>query len=257
MTFHLCTSDAKNRLALDLLVPRMHANVAVSHELLNCLNSEAGFDTSERFHVVHNGVDQRRLKPTGIDLRKELELPGSTFLVGMVGNFYPDRRKDQLTICQALPEFFAAVPHAHVLFAGGDFPPATEMQKCTALCHELNVADRVHFLGKRTDIPDVLHSLDIYVQSSVNEALPIAVVEALLAGLPVIVSDIGSLLEATGEFAVTFRTSDPRDLASKLIGLASDHRRRTELAQKGKDFALQQFTIEKHISRLIELYNTV
>src|SRR6185503_12439369 len=62
MTFHLCTSDAKNRVALNLLVPRMDANVAVSNELLDCLSHEAKFNTDRKFHVVHNGVDQRRLE---------------------------------------------------------------------------------------------------------------------------------------------------------------------------------------------------
>src|SRR5687767_8275495 len=83
MTFHLCTSDAKNRVALNLLVPRMDANVAVSQELLECLGHEAGFNTSDRFHVVHNGVDARRLEPTGKNLRAELELDDGSVLLGM------------------------------------------------------------------------------------------------------------------------------------------------------------------------------
>src|SRR5438046_4020743 len=107
MTLHLSTSDARYKVTLNLLAPRMDANVAVSHELLKCLEHEAGFNTSERFHVVHNGVDARRLEPTGANLRAELGLNDGVLLLGMIGNFYPDARKDQLTVCRALPRVFA------------------------------------------------------------------------------------------------------------------------------------------------------
>ncbi|MGI9067503.1 MAG: glycosyltransferase family 4 protein [Pyrinomonadaceae bacterium] len=260
MTFHLCTSDAKNKVALNLLAPRMDANVAVSRELLKCLEHEAGFNTGDRFHVVHNGVDHRRLEPTGANLRAELGLNDGALVLGMIGNFYPDGRKDQVTICRALPRVFAEVPAAHFLFIGGSFPAASQLlQECVALCRELGISERVHFLGKRSDIPDLLSSLDVYVQSSVNESLGIAVIEAMLTGLPVVVSDIGALLEVTGEgeYAVTFRTGDAAELADKLIELCHDEHRRGELAGMGKAWATSHFSIEAHIASLITLYNQI
>ncbi|HZG52641.1 MAG TPA: glycosyltransferase family 4 protein, partial [Pyrinomonadaceae bacterium] len=77
LSFHLCAADAKNRLALKFLAPRMDANVAVSRELLACLDSEGGFATKKNFHVVYNGVDAARLQATtgASDLRAELKLP--------------------------------------------------------------------------------------------------------------------------------------------------------------------------------------
>jgi len=259
MTFHLCTADAKNRVALQLLTPRVDANIAVSHQLNECLKNEAGFDTSKRFHVIYNGVDKRRLESSGNHLREELQLPADSVLAAMVGNFYPDRRKDQPTICRSLPHFFRDVPNAHFIFIGDDVGSATEMQKCIDLCRELNVSERVHFLGKRSDIPDILQSLDIYVHSSLNESHPLAVLEAMLLGLPVVVSDIGALLEVTGhgECAVTFKTGDEADLSSKLIGLVHDNDRRNDLAERGKEFAQRHFTIERHISQLLRLYKEI
>ena len=260
MTFHLCTSDSRNKIALNFLVPRMHANVAVSDELLKCLKEEAGFNTADGFHVIHNGVDHRRLQSIGGSLRTELGLADASLLLGMIGNFYPDGRKDQLTICRALPGFFAQVADAHFVFAGGSFPAAPELlEECITLCRELHIADRVHFLGKRSDIPNLLHSLDIYVHSSVNESLGIAVVEAMLAGLPVVVSDIGALREVTGNgrFGATFRTSNHADLAAKLTELSEDPVRRRALADSGKTWAARQFSIETHITNLLELYNNI
>lgn len=260
MTFHLCTSDGKNKVALNLLAPRMDANVAVSRELLKCLEHEAGFKTSERFHVVHNGVDARRLEPTGEKLRVELGLNDGALVLGMIGNFYPDARKDQLTVCRALPRVFAEVPAAHFLFIGGSFADAPQpLAECVEMCRELGVSERVHFLGKRSDIPDLLIAMDIYVQSSINESLGIAVVEAMLSGLPVVVSDIGALLEVTGEgkYAATFRTGDAADLAGKLIELCRSENRRRDLGRQGKGWATSHFSIETHIANLIKLYNQI
>lgn len=256
MTFHLCTADTKNKIALSLLVPRMQANVAVSRELLKCLDQDAGFDTNERFYVIHNGIDIRRLEPSGASLRSELGLADNVLLLGMIGNFYPDGRKDQLTLCRALPQLLAKVPNAHVIFVGGSFPGSQQMEECITLCRELAVSDRVHFLGKRADIPDVLSALNIYVHSSLNESLGIAVIEAMLLGLPVVVSDIGALLEVTGngEHAATFRTGDPEDLTLKLLELCQDTNRRLALAENGKRWAQREFSIQGHINNLLQLY---
>ncbi|HEX9918334.1 MAG TPA: glycosyltransferase family 4 protein, partial [Pyrinomonadaceae bacterium] len=86
LSFHLCAADAKNRLALKFLAPRMDANIAVSRELLACLGAEGGFATAKNFHVVYNGVDAARLQTTtGTSdlLRAELKLAAGDLLLGM------------------------------------------------------------------------------------------------------------------------------------------------------------------------------
>jgi glycosyltransferase involved in cell wall biosynthesis len=200
LSFHLCTADAKNRVALKFLAPRMDANVAVSRELLSCLEREGKFATGKNFHVVYNGVDAARLGATaGVgDLRAELRLAEGDLLFGMVGNFYADRRKDQLTVCRALPEVFARVPQAQFAFAGGYEESASRIyQECVEFCREQGIAGRVHFLGRRADVAGVLGALDIFVFSSRMDSFGVAVVEAMLAGVPAVVSDIGALLEVT------------------------------------------------------------
>ncbi len=258
MSFHLCTADTKNRVALKFLVPRMNANVAVSSDLLKCLN-QAGLKTAE-FHVIHNGVDVKRLTPSGFDLRAELGLGPNNLIFGMVGNFYADGRKDQRTICRALPRLFAQAPNAHFVFVGGSFSDAPEIfEECVNLCRQQKLSDRVHFLGLRSDVADILHSLDLYVHSSVNESQGIAVVEAMLVGLPVIVSDIGALLEVTdnGECAAVFRTGDAEELAAELVELAQNQQHRARLGTKGKAWATRRFSIEIHIGNLLNLYDAI
>jgi glycosyltransferase involved in cell wall biosynthesis len=259
MTFHLCTADTKNRVALRFVTPRLHAGVAVSNSLLKCLG-DAGLDTDDKFHVIPNGVDVARLGQADRSLRSELGLSESEPLLGMIGNFYADGRKDQRTICLALPKFFQSVSNAHFVFAGGAFKDSTGLlEECLNICRQHNIQGRVHFLGKRSDIANILHSLDVYVHSSVNESQGIAVVEAMLAGLPVIVSDIGALMEVTnnGDCALVFRTGDAEHLADQLLKLAQDKALQASLAGKGKTYATHCFSIDAHIKNLLTLYQNI
>ncbi|MDX6272038.1 MAG: hypothetical protein QOD28_3261 [Acidobacteriota bacterium] len=262
LSFHLCGADTKNRLALKFLAPRMDANVAVSRELLACLGTEGGFATTENFHVIYNGVDAARLRQAtaGGDLRAELSLPPGDLLLGMVGNFYADARKDQLTVCRALPAVFRQVPHAHFVFAGGHDDGATRIyQECVAYCREQGIAGRVHFLGQRADVADVLRALDLFVFSSRKDSFGVAVVEAMLAGVPAIVSNIGALLEVSngGEYAAVFRTGDADDLARCLIELLTDGARRVRLADEAGRWAAREFGIETHVANLLKLYKSL
>jgi glycosyltransferase involved in cell wall biosynthesis len=263
LSFHLCTADAKNRLVLKRLAPRMDANVAVSRELLACLETEGNFQTAKNFHVVYNGVDASRLQATatgGEDLRVELNLTERALLFGMVGNFYADGRKDQLTVCRALPEVFRQVPEAHFVFVGGyaaDAPAA--YQDCVDYCREQGIEGRVHFPGQRADVANVLRALDIFVFSSRKDSFGVAVVEAMMAGVPAVVSNIGALLEVTkgGEYASIFQMGDAGDLAGKLIALARDRARRVELGDGARRFAAKEFGIETHIANLLKLYKSL
>ena len=263
LSFHLCAADAKNRLALKFLAPRMDANVAVSRELLACLDSEGGFATKKNFHVVYNGVDAARLQATtgASDLRAELKLPEGDLLLGMVGNFYADARKDQLTVCRALANVFRRVPNAHFAFAGGHAGDgaARIYQECVDYCREQGIAERVHFLGKRADVAGILRSLDLFVFSSRRDSFGVAVVEAMLAGVPAVVSDIGALLEVTngGEHASVFRTGDADDLARRLVELVADRARRVRLADAARAWAVREFGIETHIANLLKLYKSL
>ena len=263
LTLHGYIDNPKNRLALKYLLPRMDANVAVSRELLACLGTEGGFATAKNFRVVYNGVDAARLQATeGASdlLRSELKLREGDLLLGMVGNFYADARKDQLTVCRALPSVFRRVPRAHFAFAGGwAGDGATRIyQECVDYCREQGIADRVHFLGQRADVPDVLGALDIFVFSSRKDSFGVAVVEAMLVGVPSVVSDIGALLEVTngGEYAAVFRTGDADDLARRLLELAEDRARRERLAEAARRSAAARFGIEAHLANLLKLYKS-
>jgi glycosyltransferase involved in cell wall biosynthesis len=260
LSFQGFIQDTKNRLASKFLIPRMDANIVVSRGLQKWLSETSGLDTSKNFTVIYNGADPERVKPTGKSLKAELGLGEDTPLMGMIGSFYKDPRKDQFTLCRALPEVFAQVEKAHCIFAGRIEPGAEEKyEQCVKFCAENGIADRVHFLGMRSDVPDILAAMDVFVFSSLHEGLPVAVSEAMLAGVPMIVSDIEPLLEATanGEFAEVFPVKNVDVLTEKILKLLGNEGLRTELAKRALEHARENFSIQAHMRELKKLYSSI
>ena len=259
LTVHGVYAGTKNDLALRFVLPRMHARVLLGEDLAAWLAGAQGIEVSPDFIVINNGVDPKRLLSTGRKLRTELGLADDATLLGMVANFYADRRKDQLTVCKALPQLFERDPSARFVFIGNTTDAPRQFDDCVNLCRQQDIFDRVHFLGKRSDIPDVLDSLDLFVLSSRWEGSPISVIEAMMLGVPTVLSDIAPLREVSGDgaFAVLFQTGDADDLASKVIRLAHDREYRARLASSAKQWALSRFSIETHIANLLKLYRSL
>lgn len=256
LSFHGFVADKKNRQILKFLIPRAAKNVVVSRELLSWLASEH-FDVSRNFTVLYNGVDERRLVPANENLRRNLKIPDDAIVIGMVGNFYVQPRKDQMTLCRALPEFFKNFPNAHCLFVGGfENGAETKFAEAVKFCKQNDILDKTHFLGMRRDVPDILASLDVFVLSTLHEGLPIAVIEAMLARVPCVLSDIAPNLEISknGEFAEIFPTQNFNDLGKKLSSLAAHEKRRKNLSRIAYNYAKKEFSIETHIANLKRLY---
>ncbi len=252
--------DRKNRHTAKFLIPQMHANIVVSRGLRTWLEETDKLDVRRNFHVVYNGADRNRIVSNHKILREELNLNDDDSLFGMVANFYRDARKDQMTICRALPKVFSEIKNSHCVFVGKTEPGAEEkFAACVRFCEENKVADRVHFLGGRSDMPDVLASLDLFVFSSLQEGLPVAACEAMLARVPMIVSDIEPLLEASGDgkYAEVFQTQNAAELADKILKLLKDEKLRMDLASRAFDFATENFSIEAHLKNLKNLYQSL
>lgn len=257
LSFHGFITDNKNRRTAQMLIPQMSKNIVVSRALQNWLSEVDKLETDGNFQVLYNGVDEQRLQPTGKSLKQELNLSENVLLLGMVGNFYSDPRKDQQTICRALPKVFSIVKNAHFVFAGKIEPGAEEkFDACVEFCRENNIANRVHFLGARTDVPDILNALDLFIFSSLHEGLPIAVNEAMLARVPMIVSDIDPLLEASenGKYAEVFHTRDALELSDKILNLLKDNNLHEKLKKSAYEFASTNFSIAAHLENLKILY---
>lgn len=260
LSFQGFFSGKKNRLTARLLASRMDANISVSRSLFGWLREKIRVDTSKNFYLIYNGADKKRLESSGKSLKEELNLDENTRLIGMIANFMPQPTKDHLTVCRALPEVFAEAEDAHFVFVGRVTPGAEEkFESCARLCQENGIAERVHFLGAREDVADILAQLDLFVLSSLSEGLPLAAAEAMLAGVPLIVSDIEPLLEiaGNGKYAETFPAGDAEILSGKILKLLENESLRKDLAKEALAFAEENFSIEAHLKNLKMLYENL
>lgn len=203
--------------------------------------------------VVYNGIDFSKLDMTS---NVSLDSPLSSLNTAapklcIVGNFNSVR--SQMVVCQALAQ--VQLPYEFYFIGGQIADEAWRYDDCVRYCEEHHL-DKVHFLGKRGDVPMLLKQMDGFVYSSANDTFGIAVVEAMAAGLPVVVNDHPVMQEVTnnGKWATLFKSDDIDACSLAIEGLLSHLAERKATA---KDIAQQvraTYSIEKHIERLYEIY---
>lgn len=161
-------------------------------------------------------------------------------------------RIDKLKGHKYLIEAAPMVPDTFFLLAG-DGPEREEMEKTA---RDLKVADRVLFLGQRNDIPELLNACDFFVLPSLLEGLPLSVLEAMSASKPVLATDIDGINEIIidGENGLLVPPSDPKALAEKIKLLLSDKSLAARLAVSGKETIIKNFTLEKMVKGLTDIY---
>ncbi len=146
--------------------------------------------------------------------RDDLGLPEDAFLIASVGRLAPIKRHDRLFRALARRVVEEGLDW-HVVVAGGG-----ELEdELRRLADELGVSRRVHWLGWRDDLPHVLSACDVLALTSADEGTPVAVIEALALGLPVVAADVGGLKEMVAGQAGA-RLFQPESQAALEVALA-------------------------------------
>lgn len=157
---------------------RVAAIVAVSDEVGEVVDSYLG--GAQRVTVIHNGVDTARFTDAAASptLRDELRLQPDDRLMLMVGTF--KEQKGHRHLIDAVARLHAGTRRLTVALVG-DGPLRDSIAR---LVEEMNMTERVRFLGNRRDVPSLLATADYFVLPSLWEGLPMALLEAMAAGLP-------------------------------------------------------------------------
>lgn len=140
--------------------------------------------------VLPNGIDTQRFVPEESrrrTFRSALGLGEGELLVGMVGRFHP--AKNHAGFLRAAAQVAERVPQARFVAIGAGV--TTENAQLAALAEAPSLRGKVFLLGAREDVPDCIPGFDLYVLSSIQEALPNVVGEAMSAGVPCVVTDVG------------------------------------------------------------------
>lgn len=113
---------------------------------------------------------------------------------------------------------------------------------------------KVTLKGQVSNIPVMLPQYDLCVMSSLFEGFSLSVLEAMAAGVPLLLSDIPSFREQCKEYALYFDLDDPGDFVRKLLMLKSDNNLRTRMAMNARQYVLENFTLEHHMDSLNAIY---
>jgi glycosyltransferase involved in cell wall biosynthesis len=196
-------------------------------------NSQAALDffhpslrgNDGRLQVIRNFIDPAELLPTRTRkaVRNELQIPENAYVLMHTGRLDP--AKDHRTLLAAALIVMATHKSVYCVVAG----PGTETLREEQPAGDANELARFRYLGNRSDVPDLLNAADLYVFPSVTEGQPNALLEAILAGLPVVTTDIAPIREIIPERHYAHLTP-PRDVngLSRVISACVESREEGE-----------------------------
>jgi glycosyltransferase involved in cell wall biosynthesis len=227
--------------------------------------SQAAADRFIRERIVP--AELLRVAPNGVDTEGILRIPagaraavraslgvGSELLWLAVGRF--EVAKDYPNMLRAFQQVRRDRPQAILLLVGrGSLQSETE-----ALVRELGLGDAVRFLGVREDVPAVMAAADAYVMSSAWEGMPMVLLEAAAAGLPIVATEVGGNREVVvdGESGFLVPPRDEAALAAAMIRLdqLSDADRRS-MGQRGQEHIRRHYGLARVADRWEEIYREV
>jgi glycosyltransferase involved in cell wall biosynthesis len=231
-----------------LLVRKLtHRFVAVSQDIRERLREYEGLE-ADRIEVIYNGVRAEAL--LGPDereaLRSELGFDPGSFVVGTVGRFDPIKNLPMLVA--SLVRVSKEVDALRGLLVG-DGPVFPEIR---SLVEKTGLHDRVRLTGFRNDSRKLIECMDLFVLSSFSEGTSMALLEAMMAGVPVVVTRVGGNPEVVvnGETGWVVPSNSVDALAAAILESASNAHKRQEIAAAGKRRFEDRFAFD----RMIENY---
>ncbi len=204
-------------------------------------------------HLVRNGIAPAKPDRCRMAMRESLGLSEEHAALLTVARF--TEQKGHRVLLQAVPDVIAAFPQARFLWAGSG--PLWE--EIGALVGQAGLDKHVRLLGHRADVPDLLAASDVYVLPSLFEGLPLSLLEAYFAQLPVIASRAPGTAEAVieGETGLLVEPGDPEALAGGIAALLGDAALRARLAGAGARHAVRHFSAGRMADETFAIYEKV
>lgn len=222
---------------------RLGRDVALAQkDLLGC--------RSGQIVIIPNGVDLARFDPRRYDrarCRAALGLSAGDFVIGSVARLSPEKNLAQLldAIRFAITRSRGA-SRVRAVIAG---PDRGDGERLRAAAERLGIADRVRFLGARSDVPEVLCACDAYVLCSLVEGTPFALLEAMAMGLPVVANQVGAVTEVIRGNGFLTPVLHPEETGWGLIRLLEDPELARRLGRRSRQIAVRRYDVERMIGR--------
>ena len=229
--------------------------------IICCANSselahvQLGYD-ADKMEVIYNGINSELFRPdpeSRLALRSRLGIPPEALLIGMAGRLH--RHKDHKTFFAAARLLRAEFPDVHFVLCGEGLEPSTP--KLAAEIAD-GLQGHCHLIGLQREMPAFYSGLDIAANSSLSEAFPLAVGEAMACGVPCVVTDVGDSPSIVGETGRIVPPRQPALLAQawrEMIEAGPESRR--ILGSAARDRVVTHFSVTQFAQRYQSLYRNV
>lgn len=234
----------------------------IPSKIISCSNNAVDIHTnlgysSRKIVTISNGYDLAYFKEDKNSiskLQKSLNLRGFPIL-GMVGRFNP--QKNHKGLLQALSLIKEKGYKFDCLFVGTDLN--SENTEILNLIKRYNLEEDIYLLGQRTDIPDIMHLLDIHIlSSSYGEGFPNVLAEALACGTPCIATDVGDSKLIVDKYGLIVEPNNINSLAEAIMKLLDTYSKEPKIWESMKaesiGFVKQNFSLNKMISKYINVW---
>lgn len=234
------------------LVKNTDAIVTINTEDHARLEKMIGKRLCRPYYVKGVGIDTGRFFPSPQELReqkKEANGYGGKILMFYAAEFI--KRKNHAFLIENFAKVAAEYPNAMLLLAG----KGPLQEKMEQLVRRLSLEDRVQFLGFRRDIPELLSMVDINLSTSLQEGLPINVVEGVASGCPELVSDIRGNIDLVqdGYNGFVYRGGQADDFCQKAAQLLRDAQLREQMSRNNLE-QIKELDIQVLVEQMADIY---
>jgi glycosyltransferase involved in cell wall biosynthesis len=225
------------------LVSRAATKLICVAESDRLLALSLGIAKEEQLITIHNGISSD-VVPTANPAKQPPRLL-------MVARF--SEQKDQETLIKAIALLKNYPIHLDLVGSG------SLLEDCQQLAAQLNISDRISFLGDRSDVVNLLASAQIFLLITHYEGLPISILEAMRAGLPIVATNVNGIPEQIIDQQTGFLVppKDVHALAETLLKLIQSPQLRQRIGEAAREKFLQEFTKEKMLKKIGKLYQNI
>jgi L-malate glycosyltransferase len=229
--------------------------VAVSDAVLTSVRRHSRYSPI-KLTRVYNGISLGNgMIPTNrFSARKNLNMPNDALIVGTIANLHP--RKGLRFLLHAVSLLLEEFPDLHCVIIGRD---DGEGDTLCRIAHQLYIEHHVHILGYRKNARQLLSAFDVFALPSLYEGLPVALIEAMAAGLPIVATRVGGNPELIihGQTGLLVEPENVANLAVSIRSLLIDPGQRAQMGEAAQIRMKTEFTVESMAKRYAELYQAL
>lgn len=227
--------------------------IAVSDDLLEEILPNVS--SRDKVTVINNGVDLNKFQPSGGDarLKKTMGMKEGETVVGAIGRLTEE--KGQVYLIRAFAEIVPEFPKAKLLIVG-DGPLRNSLE---SEARNLGLEDKVVFAGIRNDIPEILNITDVFVLPSLEEAMPMALLEAMAARRPIVATRVGAVSNIIEDkvSGLLVGPKDPIALSRSIAYLLKNKTIASSLGENSYDIVRNNFSAGRMAREYIKAYNSL